>query len=145
MRGTLAKWSIFSMFKMFGVFLVLPWLPTDACCDRSRKEKQSCNFMYCSHSMASSLPESQNRSGVSSWPTGGWTLTDWGGTLRTVVSCYWGVCRFGSSLPQQSGNSWNWNFETILMLFRLLWLDWTVKQEDCLQLNNSLFLNQNWN
>ena len=51
------------------------------CYDNHRLEKQSCNFIiiiiissiiiiiiYYAHSMANSLPESQNRSGVSSWP-----------------------------------------------------------------------------
>lgn len=32
---------------------------------------------YCDN-MANSLPEFQNRSGVSPWPTGGWTLKDRG-------------------------------------------------------------------
>lgn len=49
------------------------------------KKKHSCNFVivYYSHNTAHSLPESQNRSGVSSWPTGGWNLTDRGGRRRS--------------------------------------------------------------
>lgn len=47
----------------------------DAVSDTEQGEK-SCDVIYRSHNMASSLPESRNRSGVSSWPTGGWSLTD---------------------------------------------------------------------
>lgn len=82
-----------------------------------KKKKHSCNFVivYYSHNTANSLPESQNRSGVSSWPTGGWTLTDRGGRRRSwrnvcfesasnwfsviITQQRWRVCRFCSSFP----------------------------------------------
>lgn len=90
----------------------------DAVSDSEQGEK-SCYVIYRSHNMASSLRESQNRSGVSSWPTGGWSLTDWGERHMSwrrawFEPLFWGVCRICSILTsvRRTGHYWCYNLET---------------------------------